>query len=489
MSAAESYKPWVVPLLLCATAILALIVSQCIKLLLPGAFNLIRSRDSEDPFRKLFRKAKHLAKVDQRPTYGAFRAAIGTVVASTVALWSMSSPHAKAVFGAESVSVGVLAILACATAVTTFYILDLLRISREGRILYGALGALLVFTIWRVNVQPVSAVLVMASATMLAGVYNSNRLKRLESKLGFVEKQLEELYGPAIAVLEQQQVHYGELLNWIGLSDDVRQKSAPNQWLAFADEKVTIVMLCPFQAFRTTTESSSEYKFIALYESYLQTSNARVVSLFASNTHLVAPNLTDVPPSISVFMHHAAQLQFRAEQYRRGWSHPDDVAGLSDYALVRFPSTLLLELAVKFVLLQALQNKYRTQVEFAKILDVVSSQSRIPTTANEATPTNFEKVLLHICTGADSGYVLRRKIVEEAESAADRQLGVIKEAADSAQWSRTGLEKYVVLARVTVVADWLKQFDRFVRLKAHPPKDQSPLSVTYINFHGVILPS
>lgn len=422
-------------------------------------------------------------RVNRDPDSASLRRLLSTILSHAISWCLVVWIADTASFPPETAEKAQVLLLASCVVLSVYFGLERQGLPREGRLVLGAFAGLSVYASTGHNVSTLFTGFASALAALLVGVYNSNRVKKIERKLQFTEQQLELLYGPSLALLEELQVQYAEVVQWVGLDDKTAYACSPNQWKLFSqltDEELDpknaepakderrIGMLNAFAAFQAVPGPGA-VAFQKLYRKHVRSHNQRLVDLFAKSQHLLAPNVNDVPPSIAVFMAHAVQLAFRSKQFKRGSDTMEGLTHLSTVGLIHFPVTLLLEIEVKHVLLQALVNKYRTQLEFARVLDMVSSKSRLPERSLYATEAALLDALRTVCKDARTGQELRRALllhVSERVKAELVKLG-FDDPDEQLSGSLPGGNRHYLQASNVLTADWLKRLDRLLRKRVH----------------------
>jgi hypothetical protein len=331
--------------------------------------------------------------------------------------------------------------------------------SREGSGFLAGVALFVSLTIVRREFAPAIAVFIGAAATVVVGVWNTNRQKVLEAKLRFVEQQLAELYGPLVGILDRHQASYDEVLQNIELDAEKRRRLAQAAW--GTNSATSYAVLDPYSFLQKDCPESQRKRFIHYFTEVLNPLNKEIVALLSAKAHLVSPNISDRPVSFDLFVRHAAMLELRV---LHGQSVDDANTPASTLRGRLFPVPFIVEVLAKFALLLALQNKYRTMLEYARLVDVFVATRRSKAPAHPEQESGGKE--FHIALGVLQ-MTARRQIEMRRgfEAIQRRALGtsVEQEAEAAAAIDPRRRRKQYLLDTVEQQAEFAKRFDRFVR--------------------------
>jgi hypothetical protein len=202
--------------------------------------------------------------------------------------------------------------------------------------------------------------------TLFTLVYVPRELKRIEMKLGYVEEQLEKLYGPLLAECLQADSTFRRVeLAIARLSEgtdadhhrhyDLRQLSV----MDFATGGTH---------FDGTTVLGRRRFFATVLKDVYVPANRRRVNLLKHNLHLLGPN---PPLSLALLLSHATQLDslIRVKQMIDLPCTNASLGRYEDpYILAPFPANLTGEVIAKVAWLKALQREYRYRLARSRSL-------------------------------------------------------------------------------------------------------------------------
>jgi len=211
------------------------------------------------------------------------------------------------------------------------------------------------------------AALATLMLTYFAQIWNTNRVKVLEFKLQFVERQLSELYGPLHGLLCEQEQAYAQTLLLLDLPTGILDSLKVYQLTRgrAGSAKHIARAATYFDPYGMLTESVPDpmrKSWLGVCRAQFLPRNRRIAELLSQKAHLISPTRDDHPGCFERLLEHIVQFEIRLAAYER------DGARLSTTSSgVPWPPELALIVERKYHLLLALQNKYRTQIESVSI--------------------------------------------------------------------------------------------------------------------------
>lgn len=177
-------------------------------------------------------------------------------------------------------------------------------------------------------------------------IYTPRRLKALEFKLNYVERQMSELYGPVLGILLSTQQAYYAALRAVGFDNDAI--NSIEQGEAYLDS---------YAFFHPKWENTVAGKSFDSYnERYFIPTNAMLRRLIGEKYHLIGPEPRYRPEAFEEFLKHEAEFRIRFER----WKEKREVdCGPG----VEWPPRFLQDVRDKLDVLALLQSNYRLQIQ------------------------------------------------------------------------------------------------------------------------------
>lgn len=177
-------------------------------------------------------------------------------------------------------------------------------------------------------------------------VHTPRRLKALEFKLNYVERQMSELYGPLRGLLVSTQRAYFAALRAVELSD--QEVHAIEQGEAYLDS---------YQFFHPKWKDSDRGQaFVEICEKFFIPANQALKRLITEHYHLIGPEPRYRPRVFKEFLDHEAEFRIRFERWKTKFED-DSTEG------IEWPATFEQAVEEKIELLTLLQSMYRQQMQ------------------------------------------------------------------------------------------------------------------------------